>query len=181
MITRVTNGLYKSIYAFITAYYSSGNDSLANAPIYTNPTPEFEPDNLESYQKLLSSANFSVVIHNPELSNRDDHPVGFVNFIYEADVTFVRKSANAWDVTNRRNRVVRGNSSAPYMNSLGDLVMNFQAYTQKNKWDDGSGVVTFWQRLERIQAPKQVGDFISITGSMRAMGQYSTTLSITPV
>lgn len=181
MITRVTNGLYKALAAFLTANYSSGNDALSSSPVYINPTPEFDPTDAESYAHVLKSGNVSFVIWNTETTPREDYPTGYYSFEYSANLTVVRKSANAWDAANRLNRVVRGSSAAPYMNSIQNVMMNFAAYLQENKLNDGSGLVTFWQKMGEIQSPIVAGDFISITGNVTALAMYSTTLSVTPV
>lgn len=179
MIQLFSAGLVTSIGAFITANYASATDGLDAVAVYIDP--EFEDDKSETYNRLLAKQNFSAVIWNEAVENDPLRPLGHQKFRYSCNLSFVRKSANQWDASNRRNRVLRGTTAAPLMNSLHALVANYSAYLRENRLLNGSDYVSFSQEIVNMNAPIIVGDFATVTCEVRALSIQSTTISVTPV
>lgn len=179
MIQNITAGLVTSIGAFITANYATATDGLDSLAVYIDP--EFDDGNADKYSRLLAKSNFSCVIWAEEVENDPLHPLGHQKFRYACNLTFVRKSANQWDASNRRNRVLRGTTAAPLMNSLHALAVNYSSYLRENRLTSSGDYVSFSQEVTSIAKAVTVGDFLSVTCAIKALSIQSTTLSITPV
>ena len=179
MIHKITAGLVTSLGAFITANYATATDGLDSLAVYIDP--EFDEGNAEKYSRLMAKSNFSCMIWSEEVENDPLRPLGHQKLRYACNLTFVRKSANQWDAANRRNRVLRGTSAAPLMNSLHELAVNYSAYLRENRLTYGLDYVSFSQEITSVAKPVIVGDFVSVTCAVKALSIQSTTISITPV
>jgi hypothetical protein len=176
----LTDGVQNGLVIFINTYYASGNDILTKEFVYRDPL--FDPNDTNTFSHLNASENVSFVLWDVSDEHTEDYPVGMLRIRYSCNISLVRKSANQWDVSNKRNRVLSGSTVAPYMNSSQEIMVNLASFFQQNKLTDDTSVqVSFWQRITRIEAPIIHKDFVVVTGRFEALSMQSNTLSITPV
>lgn len=179
MIDQLTVALKATVVKWLGAHYATGTDLNASTPIYKDEG--FDPGDSETYSHLNSAPEYSIVLHNVRFNNLGEHPHSALKIEYLADITLVRKSANQWSVSDRHNRIMMGSESAPLGNALLEAAGMLAIYLRQVALDTGSGsYISYWQDITGQSGLRSIGDWASITVSIRALFMVDRTTLPTP-